>query len=182
MGRSTEELLLDPAQTNMADPMTGRAEDQGTLVRHIAAEAHWQLGKTENHGGWFNRILEKIIDQHNPQNKEEWLECVTQAHVKNFHDTLCTVIHPINMSWGRNPHIPSDLLDEPLHVVPATLSLSEQAIARAQQIRTTARKAVIELQDSRALRKALLARPRVSRDFRPGDLVAYWRNQKMGQR
>ena len=79
---------------------------------------------------------------------------------------------------GRNPHIPSDLLDEPLHVVPATLSLSEQAIARAQQIRTTARKAVIELQDSRALRKALLARPRVSRDFRPGDLVAYWRNQK----
>ena len=52
----------------------------------------------------------------------------------------------------------------------------------AQQIRTTARKAVIELQDSRALRKALLARPRVSRDFRPGDLVAYWRNQKMGQR
>lgn len=136
-----EELLLDPAQTNMADPMTGRAEDQGTLVRHIAAEAHWQLGKTENHGGWFNRILEKIIDQHNPQNKEEWLECVTQAHVKN------SMIHvhghaPYQYVMGRNPHIPSDLLDEPLHVVPATLSLSEQAIARAQQIRTTARKAV----------------------------------------
>lgn len=172
-----EEMLLDPAQTNMAEPMTGTAEDQGTVVRHIAAEAHWQLGKTENHGGWFNRILDKIIEQHSPKNKEEWLECVTQAHVKN------SMIHihghtPCQYVMGRNPHIPSDLLDEPLQIVPATVSLSEQAIARAQQIRTTARMAVIELQDSRSLRKALLARPRVSRDFRPGDLVAYWRNQK----
>lgn len=172
-----EEMLLDPAQTNMAEPMTGTAEDQGTVVRHIAAEAHCQLGKTENHGGWFNRILDKIIEQHSPKNKEEWLECVTQAHVKN------SMIHihghtPCQSVMGRNPHIPSDLLDEPLQIVPATVSLSEQAIARAQQIRTTARMAVIELQDSRSLRKALLARPRVSRDFRPGDLVAYWRNQK----
>lgn len=30
-----EEILLDPAQTNMAEPMTGRAEDQGCLVRHM---------------------------------------------------------------------------------------------------------------------------------------------------
>jgi len=33
--------------TNLADPMTGTAEDQGCTVRPIAAEAHWQLGKTE---------------------------------------------------------------------------------------------------------------------------------------
>ena len=77
------EIILDPAQTNLADPMTGTAEEQGCVVRQIAADAHWQLGKTENHGGWFNRILQKIIDQHSPSSQSEWLECVTAAHVKN---------------------------------------------------------------------------------------------------
>lgn len=33
-------------------------------------------------------------------------------------------------------------------------------------------------QDSKALRVALNARPRVERDFLPGDFVAYWRTQK----
>eukprot|EP00435_Cladocopium_sp_Y103_P054627 s220_g17.t2 len=171
------EIILDPAQTNLADPMTGTAEDQGCTVRPIAADAHWQLGKTENHGGWFNRILDKIIEQHVPQNQAEWLECVTAAHVKN------TMIHvhghtPHQFVFGRNPSVPSNLLDEPQHVVPSTVSLTVDAIDRAQRIRATARHAVLELQDDRALRRALNARPRVTRDFKPGDLVAYWRSQK----
>ena len=171
------EILLDPAQTNLADPMTGTAEDQGCTVRPIAAEAHWQLGKTENHGGWFDRILQKVIDQHSPRNKEEWLECVRQSHVKN---TMINVhgVTPHQYVFGRNPIIPSDLLDEPQAVVPATVSLHDHAIEQAQQIRTTARKAVLDLQDDRAMRRALMARPRVTRDFKPGDLVAYYRGQK----
>ena len=172
-----EEILLDPAQTNLADPMTGTAEDQGCVVRPIAAEAHWQLGKTENHGGWFDRILQKVIEQHSPRDKEEWLECVRQSHVKN---TMINVhgVTPHQYVFGRNPIIPSDLLDEPRAVVPATVSLHDHAIERAQQIRTTARKAVLDLQDDRAMRRALMARPRVTRDFKPGDLVAYYRGQK----
>ena len=48
-----------------------------------AAGAHWQLGKTEVHGGWFSRVLSKVLEQKSPENKEEWLECVIQSHVKN---------------------------------------------------------------------------------------------------
>jgi hypothetical protein len=171
------EIILDPAQTNLADPMTGTAEEQGCVVRQIAADAHWQLGKTENHGGWFNRILQKIIDQHSPSSQLEWLECVTAAHVKN------SMIHvhghtPHQFVFGRNPNVPSNLLDEPQQVIPGTVSLTDEAIARAQRIRATARHAVLDLQDDRSLRRALSARPRTSRDFRPGDLVAYWRSQK----
>ena len=80
--------------------------------------------------------------------------------------------------FGKNPHIPSNLLDEPLHVVPGTISLTADAIESVQSIRATARHAVLDLQDDRSLPRALNARPRVSRDFRPGDLVAYWRSQK----
>ena len=63
-------------------------------------------------------------------------------------------------------------------IVPATASLTEAGLAKTQAMRTSARKALMEMQDDRAMRVALLARPRKPQDFRSGDLVAYWRNQK----
>ena len=171
------EIILDPAQTNLGDPMVSPAEMQGTHVRPIAADAHWQLGKTESHGGWFSRVLDKIIEEHQPQSKAEWLECITHAHVKN----QMLQVHgysPQQYVFGKNIQVPTDLLNEPLHIVPATASLTSDAIARAQALRTTARLALIRMQDDRALRVSLLARPRRVIDFQPGDLVAYWRSQK----
>ena len=82
---------------------------------------------------------------------------------------------------GKNPTVPGDLLNEPLHVIPATAGLLDSEIQEAQSVRASAREAVVELQDDRALRQALLARPRVSQDFRAGELVAYWRQQKYSQ-
>lgn len=155
-------------------------ELQGTAVRPIAAGAHWQLGKTESHGGWFNRVLTKMIETHQPTSKEEWLECVQHAHVKN--QMIQTHGYsPHQMVFGKNPNVPEDLLNEPLHVIPATASLTEEGIARAQSLRTTARTAIVQLQDDRALRVALLARPRRYVEYSPGDMVAYWRNQKWVQ-
>ena len=75
--------------------------------------------------------------------------------------------------------MPGDLLDEPLNVVPATAGLSDLAVAKTPAIRNAARKAVLELQDSSALRRALAARPHVPLTFESGDLVAYWRGQKL---
>ena len=54
---------------------------------------------------------------------------------------------PHQYVFGRNPDVPTDLMSEPLHVVPATLGLTEEAIAKSQAIRAAARKAVIETQD-----------------------------------
>ena len=172
-----KELILDPAATNLGDDLQTPLEFEGTHVRQIAAEAHWQLGRTENHGGWFARILSKIITEHSPRNQQEWEECVRHAHVKNqmIHSYGFT---PHQHVFGRNPHLPGDLLSEPLRVIPATAGLTEQSVARAQEIRQTARKAVIEMQDDKSLRRAIAARPRVVYSFRPGDLVAYWRQQK----
>ena len=83
--------------------------------------------------------------------------------------------------FGENPTLPSDLLSEPLHVIAGTAGLSDDAIAKAQAIRCTARQAVVAMQDDKALRLALSARPRVTESFQPGDLVAYWRQQKYSQ-
>ena len=172
-----QEVVLDPAQTNMGDPMQAPLEFEGTTVRQIAAEAHWQLGRTENHGGWFAKVLQKIIAEHSPTTKEAWEECVRHAHVKN------TMIQsygftPHQFVFGVNPTIPGDLLNEPLHVIPATAGLTEEAVSKTQAIRRTARMAVLQLQDDTSMRRALSARPRRVELFQAGDLVAYWRQQK----
>ena len=115
-----------------------------------------------------------------PTTQEEWESCVTHSHVKNSMIQSYGYT-PHQHVFGKNPNIPSDLMSEPLHVVPATLGLSDEAVARAQAIRSAARLAVLQTQDDQALRRAFSARPRLQQQFRPGDLIAYWRAQKYQQ-
>ena len=172
-----KEIVLDPKATNLGEPLVIPLEKRGTHIRPIAAEAHFQLGKTESHGGWFNPVLEKILKEHSPQSQAEWLECVQHAHVKN-NLIQNHGVTPSQYVFGKNPDVPSDLLSSPLSIIGATASLTDESLQKAQRIRTTARHAVIELQDDRALRSALAARPRFSEQISPGSLVCYWRNQK----
>ena len=174
------EAIMDPAQTMLGEALQALFESLGTSVKFIPAEAHWQLGRTEGHGGWLARVLEKVIKEHSPGDKLAWERCVKHAYVKNqmIQNYGFT---PHQFVFGKNLTIPGDLLNEPLHVIPATAGLLDSEIQEAQSIRASARKAVVELQDDRALRQALLARPRVSQEFRAGELVAYWCEQKYSQ-
>ena len=174
------EILLDQAATNMGEPLQQCLDMHGTTVRPIAGEAHWQLGRTENHGGWFGRILARLCDEYSPSNKADWEQCVLHAHVKN-QMIQSYGFTPHQYVFGKNPDVPGDLLSEPLSVVPATAGLTDEQVARSQEIRTSARRAVADLQSDQAIRRALAARPRKVLVFTPGDLVAYWRNQKFQQ-
>ena len=174
------EIVCDPSNVNLSEALTVPNELAGSIIRVTAADAHYQLGKVEVHGGWFNRVLDKIIVDQNPNNRSAWMECVQAAHCKN---ELIQVygMTPAQFVFGRNPRIAENLLDEPLEVVPATASLFEEEVARTVKIRQAARRAVLELQDDHALRRALAVRPRRHLDFAPGTYVAYWRTQKWQQ-
>eukprot|EP00435_Cladocopium_sp_Y103_P044898 s702_g12.t1 len=174
------EVIMDQAQTNLGENFQAFLESQGCHVHPIAGEAHWQIGRTESHGGWFGRVLDRTMAEYTPKTRIEWEACVTHAHVKN------TMIQsygytPHQHVFGKNPDVPTHLMSEPLHVVPATASLSDEAVARTQEIRAAARRAVIQTQDDAALRRAFSARPRLNQQFQAGELVAYWRNQKLQQ-
>ena len=174
------ELVMDPARTNLGKALAEPCELEGTHINVTAAGAHWQLGKVEVHGGIFARLLEKVIDERSPSTQEEWLDCVRHCHVKN--STIQTHGYtPSQVVFGKNPDIPGALLDEPQKVIPCTAGLVEDSVEKAQAIRHAAKKALLELQDSKNMRRALAARPRVARTFRAGDIVAYWRDQKWAQ-
>ena len=110
--------------------------------------------------------MTKILAEHVPKSQEDWLECINAAHCKN---QLIQVygMTPSQFVLGKNPRVPENLLDEPLEAVPATASLYESAVAKQVAIRQTARRAVLELQDSKALRLALAARFKLYRPSLP---------------
>jgi hypothetical protein len=88
-------------------------------------------------------VLNKVIQEHVPTDRATWEMCVRQAHVKNqlIQNYGYT---PHQFVFGHNPMFPGDLLNEPMHLVPATAGPTNEAIKHAQSIRTSARKAVIE--------------------------------------
>ena len=158
--------------------MFQQLERDGIRIISSAAEAHSQLGKVEKHGHLFEVILQKVLDQVQPRDRQEYEQCIVQT--MNAKNELLNQhgLSPCQLVFGRNPRVPGDLLQEWPCPVSGTASLTDDAVARSQMIRTHARTALIMSQDDKTLRTALNARPRVERDFIPGDYVAYWRTQK----
>ena len=79
-----ENLMLDPAAPNTSELLADFCNGQGITVHQTVAEAHWQLGKVERHGQWFQRILLKVLDEVRPTTQEEYETCLTQvASAKN---------------------------------------------------------------------------------------------------
>eukprot|EP00434_Breviolum_minutum_P003222 symbB.v1.2.002836.t1/scaffold144.1/size299099/14 len=160
------EVICDPARTNIADMFVDPLELQGVRVLTTAAEAHNQLGKVEKHGHLFEVILQKLIDQVQPQNQLEYEECIFHAMNSKNEMLNSKGLSPCQHVFGRNPRVPEDLIQDNPDPV------------RTSAIRAAARSAVATSQDDRSLREALNARPRVERDFVAGDFVHYWRTQK----
>ena len=172
------EVLVDPAQTNTAESVCAQLETDGARIVTTAAEAHNQLGKVEKHGHLFETILVKMLDQVQPKNQEEYEQCVVQT--MNAKNELLNNkgMSPCQLVFGRNPRVPADLVQESPCPIAATSPLHDANAARAHEIRTQARIALVQSQDDISLRTALAARPRAERDFLAGDYVSYWRSQK----
>ena len=71
-----------------------------------------------------------------------------------------------------------DVLVPGADVAAVTMPVLDRPSERATQIRQAARQAFLECQDDKAMRRALVARPRPWREFQVGDQVAFWRKGK----
>ena len=55
-----EYLITDPAKLNVSDALSTFCESLGIKQLQTATEAHYQLGKVERHGQWFEQILARM--------------------------------------------------------------------------------------------------------------------------
>ena len=171
-------LSVDPAQPNISQAVSEFCEAHGISLQPTAGEAHWQSGKVERHGGWFSQILDKVLEDVGPASQSEFVECVVQTQCAKNSLINVTGTTPYQLVFGRNPRIPTDLLQDDPDIGACEHVVLQDEYARANQIRHNARMAVLACQDSQALRAALRARPRTAKPFQSGQWVYYWRSQK----
>ena len=149
-----QEMVLDPARTNLGDQMAAPCELEGTLIRSIAAGAHWQLGKPSHMEVGLHTCLARWSNRTSLTVRMNGYHVIAILMWKTtwFRFMAIHLNHLSLVEMYTSLHIPEDLLNEPSFIVPATVSLSEESVARSQAMRTSARMALIQLQDSRAMR------------------------------
>lgn len=69
-----EELLLDPASTNLGPAMESQAAWDGTQMEPTAGQAKWQNGIAERAGGVLENRFNALLDTLPPTSYEEWCE------------------------------------------------------------------------------------------------------------
>ena len=171
-------LYLDPSQPNLSETIGVFCNNLGIDMKFTAAEAHWQSGKVERHGQWFGRIMQRVLDDVRPSDERAWLECLVQGQAAKNSLLSEAGASPAQLVFGRNPRIPSDLMQANPHVPASDAALHDSLLEKTTAVRLAARRAMLECPDDRALRAALKARPRAFRPFKSGVWVYYWRAQK----
>ena len=169
------ELVVDPSQANLREALTTPLALSGTRIVATAADAHWQLGKVEVHGGWFSRVLSRVMSDVMPHDKLSWQECVTAAHCKNEFVQVYGMT-PAQHVFGRNPRVPTNLLDEPCSARYGCLIRRQHCQECDGASSGPSSSAGVARQQGRRL--SLAARPRKVAAYSPGEYVAYWRTQK----
>ena len=169
-------VKFDASRCNLGQPFLDALERDGTTPLDVPGEAHEQMGDVEVQGRHFAQMLVKVMDQMQPDDYPQWLECVDCTVEAKNQLMRRGGYSPNQLVFGRDPEYPGDdLFDDNPNPI-ANGAIVEDAIANFSfRTRQKAREAVLQSLDHRAARIALNARPRPKREFRPVDEVAVWR-------
>ncbi|CAK0825635.1 unnamed protein product, partial [Prorocentrum cordatum] len=151
----------------------------GIRVKAVAGQAQWQNGRAERHGGWLKLMVNRVVEHKSVTSRGDldtavWKTC----QAKNDMRRICG-FSPSQWVCGCSPTMSADLIDRPGQIAEHSMHHVSTELARRMAIRTAARTAFVELQNSQALRRTLLRKPRVARiNYQNGDLAFYWRLRK----
>ena len=120
-------------------------------------------------------VFKRMLDSTQPGVKGEYEECVDATVLARNVLLRTHGFSPYQHVFGRDPELSFDVFVPGADVAAVTMPVLDRPSERAVQIRQAARKAFV---DDKAMRRALVARPRPWRDFKVGDQVAFWRKGK----
>ena len=122
--------------------------------------------------------MEAVLDETHVTTEEEYDEVVAQVTAAMNDICRRRGYSPNQMVFGRSPVLPGSLLEHDPEEDLSTHSQADQGVKiveRALELRTAARRAVVQQENNRKLRRAVLAAPRPPRVFEVGDIVCVWR-------
>ena len=172
-------LRLDPSGAFRSRELDRYCEEKGIYLDVIAGEAHWQLGTCEQAIRGIKEVMSKLA----VDNPRASVEQLLSESVKVFNTReLVRGFSPLQHLMGRCPDETDRLVTglaerghEPI------MEPASGALQRAVEIRQQAEIALSQWQAQQRLRRAFNSRPSTDHQYRPGDLVFYWRKQVSGK-
>ena len=172
-------LLVDAGSEFCTESFHAFLQEHDIKLRMIAPEAHWQNSRVERHGGILQHMLDKMDHEKSINTGEELevaLHFATQTKNKwSRHRGF----PPEVLVFGKMSKCPASISSEPSQAshLKALQETSEGIRFREHlAARERARKAFSEVDNSQALRRALVQRSRPQRTvYHPGDWIMAWR-------
>ena len=171
-------LLVD-LETGLQAGLARFSEWHGTVLRPIAAQAHWQQGVVERCIRTWKEVWGRIVDDKSVVKKE------APIAITSVNSALNTLrrqsgFSPSQAVWGRDPRVPEDLNDHNLSEHFHHVLSKDRLRAREHTLRVAAKESFFKTKNDEKLRRALLQRTRVSgSDLEVGMHVFMYRKPKV---
>ncbi|CAL1166254.1 unnamed protein product [Cladocopium goreaui] len=170
-------LYLDPAGEYINDQWHDFAQKEGIKLSVAAGESHWQIGRAESHGRIVKQMLTAMDVDEPISNFDQFRKSL--RHVFAAKNALSNVngYSPEQALLGKSCAVPASLVGDN---EAATHSLAESnspegiLFRESLRRRECARKAFLTADNSSALRRAVLRRPRKEiTQYQSGDWVEH---------
>ena len=156
-------------------------QEAGIKVHMSASDSHWQLGRAEIHGSTVKQMLSGMDLEESIESSVAFQRAVRQVfHAKN---TLSRIdgYTPQQAVLGIASKLPGSILsdgDASTHALADSNTPEGQRFLHPLQVRESARRAFIQVDNSASFRRALLRRTRPSRNvWEAGHLALHWRRR-----
>ena len=151
-------------------------------IHSVTTAAPWQRGRIERHGGTVKEMLSRI-DHHIPISSDKDFDyALTQCFQAKNSMSVVKGFSPEQAVLGRARKIPGSICSDET-IVSHSLGVGEETqsevFKRRMSIRTEARKAMIDADNSEAIRRAILRQSRGrEHDWNCGELCMIWDKRK----
>ena len=173
-------LRLDPAGSFRSQAVQDFCDRQGVFLDIVPGEAHWQIGTCEQAIQGLKETMSRMCEDE----PEALPEDLLSAAVRTFNQRdLIRGFSPLQLAFGRGADTSGSLIDTG-HSMPDEFQVEnpEGELPRLIQRQANAEKAHSEWQAQQRLSRARNSRSRPLYDYRPGQLVYFWRTQEAGKK
>eukprot|EP00439_Symbiodinium_sp_Y106_P025508 s4411_g3.t1 len=172
-------IRLDPAGSFRSQAVQDFCDRNNVYHDNIPADGHWQIGVCEQAVQGVKTVMTKLVDDDEQVTPEEAL--AQAVHVFNARDHV-RGFSPIQHAFGRSPDITGRLLDHHQQIPDELVHESAtQEFEKSARLRAEAEKAHAQWHMEQRITRALNSRTKPVYDYRPGELVYFWRTQESGQ-
>ena len=168
-------MIVCDQGTEFLGTFRDKCHELGILLHQTGARAPHQNGRCERHGALWKMMFERAKWINAPASLDEWKLLIRETEAAKNRLSDRSGYSPAQRMLGQTPRISAELHSDSW--LDPVLASGDGEMLKILKAKAAAQRAWAETNCSTVLRKALRARPRTQKMFKPGDVVYVWRHK-----